>query len=608
MLTKKTTNSFLFVFFFLFSLFGFSQDLHIKSHYEKIKVLQDSSFVNEVTVNFSKSETIRLFPIFFDSELEKVTDIKLFSKKRRRLKSIPIKKIYEEDVKLDYITSQKVKSVTIPAGKDIQLKYTIACKELMYFSNLPLFSYNKIDTLKYQINIPKQFKLSYNTIHKDSLPYYKIDSVKTDINSTFNISLSPKKITNDPLQLFGIYKNMKAPLMRILVTPIAYKNQPKKYLNDWYLNNIAPLEVLNEDAKKKIDQLTANVDDPKKIIKIIYDYVKSNFKYVAIEIGMGAFIPSHPNEVYLNKQGDCKDLSYFLAQALRYKGIKSNVALAATFDHISDCDYPSLSSANHVICVAYVGKEKILLDPTDPIHQEETPVQSLQDRTIFIVNTDGGSFYKVEPFTPIQNKIDYTVDLQLDSKKQFISGIFNVKYNGISGNHLKREIKEQGKKDFMISMKLFYELVFGNQSVSELTSPKELVYKGKIAISGKTFDDNLNKYIFIDFLPKLLETQSRESLIEGTYLRNPFHKKVRIKIKLDQPIESFKEKTHSFNKDGISLNLIVRAISNTEIECNYDFSFDHIFINSKNIDSTNNVLSIFKKIINDPIVLKKQKI
>ena len=114
------------------------------------------------------------------------------------------------------------------------------------------------------------------------------------------------------------------------------------------------------------------------------------------------------------------------------------------------------------------------------------------------------------------------------------------------------------------------------------------------------------KYLFIDFLPRLIETESREKLIKGTYLRYPIHKKVRAKIKIDEPIEIFKPIEHTYEGEGVSLNVQIRSISNLEIECNYDFIFDHIFIEKDNIEETNEILKSFKKIINEPIVLKKQ--
>ncbi|MBO6880523.1 transglutaminase-like domain-containing protein [Winogradskyella sp.] len=581
----------------------------MKSRVETIKIQEDSSFVNETTVVFSESDLPRLYPIFYDTELEEVSDIQLFEKKGRRLKKISIKKIIEEEVDLDYITSKKIKSIVIPAEKEVVLKYLVSCKELMYFASLPFFSYNSIDTLQYKIKVPDNFGLRHNTIYKDSLSFYQIDSTKVDNARVWDIKVSPKKVEPDPLQFFGIYKNMKVPLMRTLVTTSSYKGQPVKYMNDWYFNIVMPQKGLNVAVKQKIDELTSDINDSSEIVKVLYDYVRQNFKYVAIEIGMGAFIPSHANDVYLNKQGDCKDLSNFLSEALLYKGIKSDIALAATFDHISDCDFPSLSSANHVICVAYLNNEKVLLDPTDPIHSQGTPVQSLQDRTIFIVNSEGGSFYKVNRFDPRQNKIDYQLDLTIHPDNNFIEGSFEIDYNGISDNYLRRILDSEAEKDFKEFSKTHFEEVLGNNQISNLVvtnKSKGLDVKGNITIIGKTFGDSDNQYLFIDFLPRLIETETRETLIAGTYLWNPFQKKVSAKIKLNEPIEVFEPIEYNYEGEGVSLQIIIKSISNLELECNYDFIFDHIFIDKINIIPINEILESFKNIINEPILLKKQ--
>lgn len=604
------TRVFILFCFIMFYSIGFSQNLQIQSKTEKTIVKDDTSFVTEIKIIFKKSDVPRFYPILYDTELERVSDIQLFVKKRKRLKKLFTKIVREEDVELDYITSKRIKSIKIPPDEEIHLTYSVSCKELMYFSSLHFFSYDDIDTLHYQINVPNEFTLKHNTLHDDLLDFYVIDSSKNDTSSIWNVKAVSQKVEPDPLQFFGIYKNIKVPLMRTLVMPISYKNRATDYMNDWYIKNVANKKELNEPIKQKIDQLTANVTDPLEITKIIYDYIRNNFKYVAIEIGMGAFIPSPVSEVYLNKQGDCKDLSNFLSEALKYKGIESDIALAATFHHISDCDFPSLSSANHVIGVAYINGETILLDPTDPIHYQGTPVQSLQDRTILIVNPEGGTFHKVHTFSPQENEISYQLDLALDAKKMLINGTFNVDYKGISSNYLKRYLKGEGEKEFKKFGKTFYEELFGEQQISNLAVVNEsekLHLTGEIVINGKTFNDGTSKYVFIDFLPRLIETETRETLMEGTYLNNPFYKKIRANIKIDEPIETFTPITHTYKGEGMSLNITIKAISNLEIQCNYDFIFDHIFINEENSQETNEILKSFKKIINEPIVLKKQK-
>ncbi|WP_461597773.1 transglutaminase domain-containing protein [Winogradskyella sp.] len=589
---------------------GFSQDLHLTERSERIIIKKDSSFQTEVSIIFKKNENLRIYPIFYDTELEKVYDIELFEIKGKRLKKIKTKEIIEEDVKLDYITSKKIKSVIIPADEDISLNYTISCKELMYFTSLPFFSYNKIDTLLYHIEVPNDYILSHSNIDEDSLAFYQIDSTKFADKSIWKIKVSPKKVIPDPLQFFGIYKNIKVPLMRTLVYPNSYKNQPKKYLNDWYLDKLSTQTVLNTDSLNKIDELTEGVKDETKIINILYNYVRNNFKYVAIEIGMGAFIPSHINEVFLNKQGDCKDLSNFLSQALKYKGIESTLALAATFDHVSDCDFPSLGSANHVICVAKIDGKEVLLDPTDSVHVEGTPIQSLQGRTILIVDSSGGEFYNVSPFAPENNEILYHFDLELNSDEDVIKGSFKINYDGITGNYLKRALNTRKRTDYTEILKPYYEDIFGDQDISNLSTVndyKRLNFHGDISIQGKTFSDDNNKYLFFDFLPRLFETESRETLISGTYLGNNFSKNISAKINLDENIENFSPIKHQFEEEGMSLNFEINPISPNEIELKYNFVFDYVFIDDENVDLTNKIITEYNSIINEPFVFKKSK-
>lgn len=594
----------------LFCSQGISQNIEIKTKSEKIEVLKDSTFTNEITVEFKQSEVIRYYPIIYDSELEQISDIQLYEKKRKRLKEIPVGEIEEEKVELDYINSKKIKNVFIPAETDVVLKYLVQCKELMYFSSLHFSTYNETDSLYFDIEVPKEFYFLHNTINKDSIPYYSIDSTKTEQANFWNIKLSPKQIKPNPLYFFGIYKNVEVPFMRTLVTPDSYTNQPQKYMNDWYIAEASQAKGLSPVVKNKIDELTVNITEPGEIVNIIYNYIKTNFKYVAIEIGMGAFIPSHANEVFNNKQGDCKDLSNFLTEALNYKGIKSDIALASTFDHISDCNFPSLSAANHVISVAYIDDKLLLLDPTDFIHRIGTPVQSLQDRTIFIINSDGGQFHKVDRFPPKMNEICYNAELYKDVESELIKGNFDVVYKGISGNYLSRIDAMSSENEFSDFSKDFFSEVFGDQAISNLrkiNDTEELTFSGDLTVNGKFFEDELKQYLFIDFLPDLFENETRESLLEGTYLRTPFSKKVRVKINLESNIQPFETITNSFSDKGISLDLSINFVSENTIECKYDFVFDYIFTTNENIDATNDILKSFKDIINEPIVLEKQK-
>ncbi|SEC20695.1 Transglutaminase-like superfamily protein [Tenacibaculum sp. MAR_2009_124] len=593
-----------------YNLNGYSQDIELKLRSENIEVIGDSLFINKITIHIKENSAPRFYSIFYDSELERVANIKLYIKKRNRYKQEYIKKVFEKDAKLDYINSKKIKSVLIPANSEVKLTYHLHCKELMYLSSLHFFSYNKIDTLKYQIRVPAKYKLKYNTVYKDSLSFFKMDSTISHTNTVWDIKVSPKKVKPDPLQFFGIYKNMEVPLMRTLVVPKSYEDKAIEYLNDWYMQKLLPVNGISESVKQKIDSLTEGITDSNEIVKIIYDYVRDNFKYVAIEVGMGAFVPSSPNEVFSNKQGDCKDLSNFLSEVLRYKGVNSDIALAATFDHISDCDFPSLSSANHVVNIAYINGEKIILDPTDPSHVKGMPVQSLQDRSILIMNKDGGIFHKVESFNPDQNEIYYSINLNMSKGGGPIDGKLNITYKGLSGSFLRYVLSSEVEKDFENFGEEFYEEVLGKQTVSDLSiveNEQSVKINGNIEINDKAFSDGANLYFFIDFLPKLMESEDREELLEGTRLTNPFRKRVLSKIVMEEPIKEFTSKEHIFEEEGVSLELKIRYVGKYEIECSYDFICNYVFVERGNIEYLNKILKSFKKIINEPIVIEKHK-
>jgi hypothetical protein len=607
---KPLLNKIIYLILFFISLTnGFTQNIAIKKRVENVLINKDTSFVKNITITLKANDNPIIYPIFYDEELEKIEEIKVFKKKGKRFKLEKNIFIKEEDVQLDYTSSKKVKLVVIPFNSEAKISYTVKCPELMYFSDLRFFSNNDIDTLKYQIKVPNTFRFIHNTIHKNSLNHLSIDSIKIDNFTKWNINVTPKKVAPNPLMLFGIYKNMKEPLMRTLIIPADYEGKEKKYMNDWYLHKVKTRRGFDFDAAHKIDELTKGVTDPNKITEILYSYVKNNFKYVAIEIGMGAFIPTHVNEVFRSKQGDCKDLSNFLSEALNYKGIKSNIALAATFHHISDCDFPSLSSANHVICLTYIDGKPILLDPTDPIHLAGNPVQSIQKRSILIINSEGGSFYKTPMFTPQQNLINYEIALKENTKSMLMQGTFKVSYRGISGNFLKRNFTNiDTEKEKSVGIQ-YYESVFSNQTISNLktkNNANSIDTEGKIIVNGKIINDGDNRFLFIDFLPKLFETKERETLLEGTNLGSNFKKKINLEIKMDEPFKTFTPIIHTFSNNGISLNIKISSPTEFIIKCTYEFIFDHVFIDKENIKSTNKILTSFKKIINEPIIFKEK--
>ena len=598
-----------FVFFLLFVIYsnGNAQNIQISSRSEHIQVLNDTTYTVEVSVLLKATDEALVFPIFYDHELEKVSNIKVYRKRRNSFREIKEPETAEETIELDYITSKRVLFILVPPGDEAKITYTISCSELMYFADLRFFSLFDTDTLKYRVSVPEQFWFSYTTTHTDLLEYLTIDSVKIDQVFEWKIEITPVKVDPDPLMFFGIYRNRNLPIIRTIVVPQNYKNKEKIWLNNWFLTKSESSKGLDSIAMQKIDELTYGITDQEQILEIIYEFVKYSFKYVSIQIGLGAFIPSHVNEVFINKQGDCKDLSNFLCEALNYKGIESHLALAATYNHISDCDFPSLGSANHVVCVAYIDGKQILLDPTDPVHLPNKPVQSMQGRTILVTNPRGGEFQQVEAFSPQQNKISYEIELKACSDQSFLEGGFSVLYEGISGNFLKRSFLDQTRDRKNHLARQHFQRIFNNQLISGITvfnHPDSIVARGKLSVRGKVFNDVNRQFLFLDFAPRLIESQQRETLLDGTYIGNTMKKKVKLLITMDRDFKYFDPVSHVHEEDGVSLNLTISNPSGRIISYEYIFVLDHIFMDEENTKHVNNILNAFKKLSDEPIILQ----
>lgn len=587
---------------------GGAQNINISNRSEVIQVTEDSSFIKQISVTLRKNSDIMGYPIIYDTHLEEITDIRLYIKKGNQYKLVKDPVIHETDINVDFINSRKIKSIIIPADLETKVTYSIICHELMYFSALQFFSSDTTDTLEYQIKIPDIFRLSYDIINKDSLDYLSIDSSKADKLTEFNITVVPLKIDPDPLTIFGIYKNMLIPMMRTIVVPSGYGKNASAYLNDWYLDKLQARCGLDSAITQKIDDLTKGITDPIKITDTLYNYVRENFKYVAIEIGMGAFIPNHVNSVFANKQGDCKDLANFLSEILNYKGIKAFVAMAATFNHVADCDFPSLSAANHLICVAYIDDQPILLDPTDPIHKPYTPVESIQERSVFIMNPHGGEFYRATGFTPMQNLIHYEIALKADTLT--MNGTFTAEYAGISSNFLKRSLFDLSEQEKKNTLKRHYESVFGNQSIIDchISNQKNcFIADGKLSVKGKIIHDQYTRFLFIDFLPGIIENINRETLPEGIHLGNNVAKKVSVVITMDKPFETFAPIEYTYENNKAFLHISITSPSEYKIECVYDFLLDYHIVGKENMDLINEILKYFNNKINEPVILNSKR-
>jgi transglutaminase-like putative cysteine protease len=96
-------------------------------------------------------------------------------------------------------------------------------------------------------------------------------------------------------------------------------------------------------------RLTDHDTTPRAKAQTLYDWVRRNIRYVAINIGRGEIVPHHAADVLANRYGDCKDHVALYGALLAAVGVKSEPALINSGTVYTLPDVPGFGVINHVI-------------------------------------------------------------------------------------------------------------------------------------------------------------------------------------------------------------------------------------------------------------------
>jgi hypothetical protein len=144
-----------------------------------------------------------------------------------------------------------------------------------------------------------------------------------------------------------------------------------KYLNSLYTGR----DQLPEKIKADIHALTDGVADTKEKIRLVYEYMQKNTRYISIQLGIGGWQPFEASFVATKGYGDCKALSNYTVSMLKEAGVKANPVViqsgkgerglwedfpAPYFNHVVMCvpgdkDTTWLECTNQTISAGYMG-------------------------------------------------------------------------------------------------------------------------------------------------------------------------------------------------------------------------------------------------------------
>ncbi len=211
--------------------------------------------------------------------------------------------------------------------------------------------------------------------------------------------------------------------------------------------------------------------DPKERARLLYEWVQSNIRYIAVEVGMGGWRPYTAKEVLDTQYGDCKDKANLLRSMLKIAGIKSY--MASLYSHSGfprRFIFPTIGNSNHAILAIDLPGELVVVDPTTRTVPFGTLPANDQEAELLLIKETGGKVVKMPSANASQNLLHTRMSLKL-SESGDAYGAFQLKATGGMASRLKRGLlRDPTKKKAWL--KSWLELKRGE--VTEAKSNSEL--------------------------------------------------------------------------------------------------------------------------------------
>ena len=227
-----------------------------------------------------------------------------------------------------------------------------------------------------------------------------------------------------------------------------------KYINSLY----AGRDNLPANIKQQVHQIADNVADKKEKIKLLYQFMQQNTRYIGIQLGIGGWQPFDASYVATKHYGDCKALTNYMVSILKEAGLNAHAVIikagggkkglwedfpAPYFNHVVMCvpdgkDTTWLECTSQTLSAGYMGSStgnrKALFLADDGGHVVNTPrygiAENLQIRRVdAIVDTDGNLTAEVNTrFTGEQQELQHSLIYSVNKKEreEYLNRVLNL--------------------------------------------------------------------------------------------------------------------------------------------------------------------------------------
>jgi hypothetical protein len=265
----------------------------------------------------------------------------------------------------------------------------------------------------FQVKYPSSMKINYKEFN------LKTKAVQQTVGGNEIIEFSVKdqpviKYEDNSGPWFKEYPRVLLNSNKISFDGYAGNVSSWKEMGLWYNNLVKNTNELSLPHQQDIQKLVAGAASDKEKVKILYDYLQRNFRYVSIQLGIGGLKPFPADFVHEKKYGDCKGLSNYMEACLSAVNIKSYSAWIKSGDEDDYLDSDFANDAfDHQILMVPLQKDTVWLECTSNYNQFGHLGAFTENRYALVLTENGGQLIKTPSGKATDNTLSSNTDVTI---------------------------------------------------------------------------------------------------------------------------------------------------------------------------------------------------
>ena len=424
-----------------------------------IKILSESGVQNasEVSVSFDPSYSQLVFH-----------SINIIRGKEtiNKLQPAKIKTIQQESELNRYLYNGSLSSVLfledVRKGDIIEYSYTIngfnPVFKGKYNDHMETSFGIPVYQLFYKIVIPKGRSLQVKNSNTDTK--YTEQQTATETVYQWKVEKIPAVHVQDRLP--GWYD----PYSMIMVSE--YKDW--KEVNDWASQLFPFNDKPSAPLKKKIEEISKADTSLEKRILAALRFVQDDVRYLGIEMGDRSHKPHHPDQVYAQRFGDCKDKSYLLCTMLRALGVQADPVLINTPSKKTIATWlPSPGIFDHCTVHMRLANHDYWFDPTISYQRGKLKDISYPDYQYGLVISDSTKALTAIAPQHKNGLVDIKEEFTIPSMTGAARLLVKTTYSGVFADDTRSDFNSSSIYEIQKKFKTFYAGYFEKIKTDSIT-------------------------------------------------------------------------------------------------------------------------------------------